>query len=225
MIVRLAVAVMAADGRITPNELAAADQLDRIGLGPLAGLAREEIERAVAEPIDLAATCAALSEVSSEGGRIILAVLAGIATADRVVSPGEQQVIRQIAAHLGLPREAADEALALSAGATARPPTTGQPEAPDDESPPPRLDVESPAGPALSPAVSRSVANAFALLGLRPGASGADVETAYRAAVERYDPKKVIDLGPEFAVLAVRKLAEATAAFEVALDAARRSAA
>jgi len=35
--------------------------------------------------------------------------------------------------------------------------------------------------------------------------------------VERYNPAKVIDLGPEFAILAVRKLAEATTALEAIL--------
>jgi hypothetical protein len=41
------------------------------------------------------------------------------------------------------------------------------------------------------------------------------VDAAYRAVIERYQPIKVIDLGPEFAVLAVRRLAAATAAFTV----------
>ena len=39
------------------------------------------------------------------------------------------------------------------------------------------------------------------------------MESAYRAVVERYQPAKVIDLGPEFAVLAVNRLAAATEAF------------
>jgi DnaJ-domain-containing protein 1 len=63
---------------------------------------------------------------------------------------------------------------------------------------------------------------AYALLGVRPGASRAELENAYRAALERYNPNKVIDLGTEFASLAVQKLAQATAAFEFALAAAER---
>lgn len=101
MIVRLAVAMTAADGRITPNELSAAQQLDRLGLGPLSALA-----------------------------------------------------------------------------------------------------------------------HAFALLGVRPGASRVELENAYRAALERYNPNKAIDLGTEFASLAVQKLAQATAASEFVLAAA-----
>ena len=225
MIVRLAVAVMAADGRITLSEIAAANELDKIGLGPLSTLASEEIDRAATEPIDIAATCAVLSEVSSQGGRIIVAILAGIAAADGVVSAREREVIRQIAAHLGLSPDAADEALALSATSIPQAPTIAPAPAlasePENGLPESARGLERP----TSPAVSQSVTQAYAILGLRPGATGKDVEIAYRAALERYDPKKGIDLGPEFAVLAVRKLTQATAAFEVALDASRRAAA
>ena len=65
-----------------------------------------------------------------------------------------------------------------------------------------------------------SLARAYTLLGVRPGASRVELENAYRAVLERYDPNKVIDLGTEFASLAVHKLAQATAAFEFALAAA-----
>jgi len=64
-----------------------------------------------------------------------------------------------------------------------------------------------------------ALAHAFAPLGVRPGASRVEFENAYRAALERYNPNKVIDLGTEFASLAVQKLAQATA-FEFALAAA-----
>jgi hypothetical protein len=45
MIARLAVAVMAADGRATPNEILALERLADRGLGPLRSLVGSEIER------------------------------------------------------------------------------------------------------------------------------------------------------------------------------------
>jgi len=50
LIARLAVAVIAADGRITTAELAALARVDDLDLGPLSDVAREEIERAIHGP-------------------------------------------------------------------------------------------------------------------------------------------------------------------------------
>ena len=44
-----------------------------------------------------------------------------------------------------------------------------------------------------------------------------EIVAAYRRAIQRYNPEKVIHLGPEYAVLAVRRLARATEAFESAM--------
>ena len=103
MIVRLAVAMMAADGRITPSELSTAEELDRLGLGPLSALAQEEIDRAVQQPIDLADTCRGLAKLSPEGGRIILSILADIAAADGAVTSREREMLSEIAGLLMLP--------------------------------------------------------------------------------------------------------------------------
>jgi uncharacterized tellurite resistance protein B-like protein len=112
MIVRLAVALMAADGRITQSELSTAEHLDRLGLGALSTLAKEEIDRAARQPIDLGDTCTGLAELSPEGGRIILSILAEIAAADGVVTSTEREMLREIAGLLTLPAGSADDALA-----------------------------------------------------------------------------------------------------------------
>jgi uncharacterized tellurite resistance protein B-like protein len=112
MIVRLAVALMAADGRITQSELSTAEHLDRLGVGPLSTLAKEEIDRAARQPIDLGDTCTGLAELSPEGGRIILSILAEIAAADGVVISTEREMLREIAGLLTLPAGSADDALA-----------------------------------------------------------------------------------------------------------------
>ena len=80
------------------------------------------------------------------------------------------------------------------------------------------------AGPAAAPtaaarASGEPLAAAYAVLGLEPGASAAAVDEAYRAVIERYQPIKVLDLGPEFAILAVRRLAAATAGYTMIVGA------
>ncbi len=56
----------------------------------------------------------------------------------------------------------------------------------------------------------------------RPTASRGDLSreaivAGYRRAIERYNPEKFVHLGPEYAVLAIRRLAAATDAFETAM--------
>ena len=70
-------------------------------------------------------------------------------------------------------------------------------------------------GHALAPGAQ----HALALLGLDASARRADLDEAYRRLVERYDPSKVIELGADFAALAVRKLGELTDAYEIVADA------
>jgi DnaJ-domain-containing protein 1 len=225
MLVRLAVAMMAADGRITSGELSAAGALDGLGLGPLSALMGEEIERAVKQPIDLDDTCAHLARLSPEAGLVVLSILAEIAAADGVVSAPERDTLRAVATRMKLPPGSADEALARQeVGLTDGPERShpaeaaGAPTAPSPGSSAPKPQPSrSQSGAA---AASESLARAYALLGVRPGASRVELEDAYRLALDRYNPTKVIDLGTEFASLAVRKLAQATAAFEFALSAA-----
>jgi uncharacterized tellurite resistance protein B-like protein len=219
LIVRLAVAVMAADGRIDPDELQAAERLDRLGLGLLSTLAREEIERAAREPIDLIATCAGLSSASPQAGSVILAALADIAGVDHLLKPGEIQVLSAIGRLLGLPESMVetilDAAAAACEGEPAREPWTRQEaEVPERSAAATRGPFVARPGPAPLARLGEPLALAYGRLGLGADVSRAEIEAAYRALVERYNPAKVIDLGPEFAILAVRKLAEATTAFE-----------
>ena len=117
LIARLAVAVMIADGRITPDERDALERLDRLGLGPLVALAQEEIERAVREPVDMQATCAGLGDVGPQGAARILAVLAEIAASDRSVLPREVATLNAIARLMGLTAPEMDEILRVTMSA------------------------------------------------------------------------------------------------------------
>jgi DnaJ-domain-containing protein 1 len=67
--------------------------------------------------------------------------------------------------------------------------------------------------------INPDIERAYRVLGIDAGASRARLEAAYLQLVERYNPAKVEDLGTEFTSLAVRKLAEVTAAFETVREA------
>jgi uncharacterized tellurite resistance protein B-like protein len=186
-IARLAAAVVAADHRITSPEL---EHLDRIGLGPLGGLVREEIERAAREPVDVAATCAALPPLGEDAATLVLTALAELVTSDRVVALRERDVFRTIAGHLGVRPAAAArilEAAISPNGAREVVPASGK-------------------RPALR------------ILGLEPGANRSRIETTYLQLIQRYDPLRMAEeLGPDLAALAVRRLATITDAYETAL--------
>jgi DnaJ-domain-containing protein 1 len=193
-IARLAVAVVIADGRVGADEIIALDELDLLGLGQLSLTAHEEMARAVVEPVDVAGTCARLAGLGPNTSAIIFTVLAHLAASDGSVSDGERRVLDAIAHGLGVPPADAGRILRAATAAGAAPPA--EPSMPSE----PR---------------ARS-AHACRLLGIEPDASADGLAAAYLAAVERYDPATVAALGPEFVVLAVRKLVELTDAFEEA---------
>jgi hypothetical protein len=59
---------------------------------------------------------------------------------------------------------------------------------------------------------------AFQLLGIAPSDSLEQADAAYAGLVRRYNPATVLELGTEFAVLAVKKRNAATAAYEAVRD-------
>jgi DnaJ-domain-containing protein 1 len=215
LIARLGVAIMSADGRIAPSELDALERLDELGLGPLSGLAREEIERAMGEPIDLRATCAGLAGIPPEATALVLAALAEIAASDRALSPREAEVFASVARGLGLNAAEASYALntAFDVRGGVKPPEAGAAPAPGGAGELP------PRGVKTSPAIDPRIASAERVLGVVPGASRDELEAAYLARVQRYNPGRMAELGPEFAALAVHRLADITAAYETAVGA------
>jgi hypothetical protein len=58
----------------------------------------------------------------------------------------------------------------------------------------------------------------FEILGLRPGASGDEIKSAYRDAIKQYHPDYVVNLGPELREVAERKTKELNAAYSEALS-------
>jgi DnaJ-domain-containing protein 1 len=202
LIARLAVGMAAIDGRVASNELMAMDDLDRVGLGHLSDVAQEELLAAIDQPIDLGETCEVLADLGPQTGFFILTLLAQIAVSDGMMSQREADMFHSVAARLGVARgEAARLLESAVAAAHARPTHTNGGPAVD----------ASEARQARCPSVP---GQAWTLLGVEPGASRERLEAAYLAAVERYDPAKVIPLGAEFVSLAIRKLAELTDAFE-----------
>jgi len=209
LISRLAVAVMAADGRIDAEEIAATQELDLLGLGRFSGLVREEMLLAAEQPIDVAATAQGLARLGTQTGTIVLAVLADIGTSDGLLSPRELEVLGTIAAGLGVAPPDADHIFS-AASATAGRGTSRVGWRPRGS--------EAQTTPA---AVAPDLAAAARVLGVEPGAPIERIDAAYLALVERYDPAKVLAVGAEFVALTVHKLADLTAAFERLRVAAR----
>jgi uncharacterized tellurite resistance protein B-like protein len=215
LIARLAVAIMAADGRITTAELGSLRRLDDLGLGPLGDIAREEIERAAREPIDVAATCTSLPALTHEAADLLLGALAELAACDRHLADREREVFHLVAGHLGLDAAAAARMLedALTAARAF------------EDVLPARAGGASEAAPCASAdGAQEAVAplrRALRVLGLEPGAARSRIDAAFLDRVQRYDPAKVGELGPEFAALAVRRLAVITDAYEVAIAGVR----
>jgi DnaJ-domain-containing protein 1 len=58
----------------------------------------------------------------------------------------------------------------------------------------------------------------FEVLGLRPGASGDEIKSAYRDAIKQYHPDYVVNLGAELREVAERKTKELNAAYSEALS-------
>lgn len=213
-IARLAAAVVAADGRVTPDEIAALGRLDHLGLGLLSGAIGEELGRAAKAPIDLRATCDALASSAPQAAPVVLAVLSDLAAADRTVSPGELEVLARVGALLGLSPAQAEEILAAAVeGRHARVART------DGNAPERRV----PAGSTFREAAAGGdLGRAFRVLGLEPGADAGSIEAAYLDLVARYDPAGAARLGPEFVALAVHKLARITNAYETLVAAVER---
>jgi DnaJ-domain-containing protein 1 len=217
LIVRLAVAVMLADGRITAPEYDAMAHLDRLGLGPLSGLVEQEVERASVRPIDLVDTCEGLADASPQAAAVILTLLAEVAASDGTVSGRELATFNTAAKQLGLSSIEADHILDLAMSAhKARFVRDETPARGAREIPPV---VSAGARPSARPL---DLQRAYRTLGITAACDRERVDAAYMALVERYNPAQLAAFGPEFAVLAVRKLAELTAAFEVVRRAAGR---
>lgn len=255
IIARLAVAVMAADGRITTTEMEVLSHLDSLGLGDLSDPVREQIQIAMQDPIDPVQVCSALTPLSREAAATIVAALAEIALADRILTRRESQVLFLIARALGLDDSEtehlvrgslvahgaemrADADGPVPSARTARPAETAPRPAATQAPAPPRAAAapqpqpaprtpERPAAPHVPqslhvrerPLDGLDLDRARDMLGVGPHATREDVDAAYLRLVSFYDPAKVMDLGPEFVVLSVRRLGQATTAYQIAVGA------
>lgn len=207
---RLAAGIIAADGRVSAAELVSADVLDQLGLGPIRQRLLAELERARTEGLDLEPAVAAMSHLSPRARAVIFEVLAELAAADGELSDQEALLLDRLATRWDLevptsrrtPSAATPEAQPRPRGQGVRVPIATEDRSGAAGEPEAEQALAAPAGDGLSPEVE----SALAVLGLPPDASPAAVDEAFRALVHRYDPAHVIDLGPEFALLAIRRL-------------------
>ena len=216
MIARLAVAVLVADGRITNDEIDALELLDGLGLGPVSYQAADEIHRAEHQPIDLAETCRPLAHASPQAIATVLATLAELAASDGEISQNELDVLEAVARHLNFDPEQLThivETAPLAPGAHLdRRPEPIHPLHLDT------LGAGTAPAHAAPPAARHGAENALRILGLAAGAGREQIDAAYLELVDRYNPGHVVALGPEFVVLATRKLNVITNAYEIAVS-------
>ncbi len=223
-IAQLAVAVMTADGRITPSEKEASRRLDALGLGPLSALVDEEILRAMREPIDVPAACAALAGVP-QAAPMIVAALADLAVCDRELAASEIEILALVATKLGLTTAQAAETIKSAVWNAGLRPTRAASTDGRDPGVTRVAEIQRDGSKQSGERSARlagpsdvELAQAYRVLGLEPGATTPRLDRAYLTLVDRYNPAKVVDLGADFVALAVRRLAEATAAFEAIRD-------
>ena len=107
---RLAVAVMTGDGVVDVPELEALAHLDYLGFGRISNLVREEMQRALREPIDLEETCARFHAALPHSGPAVLAALAAISASNLAVPMKELWALRTISRLLAVPDDVADQA-------------------------------------------------------------------------------------------------------------------
>lgn len=201
IIARLAVAVMAADGRITPTELDATRRLEDLGLGHLSDFVDDEIRIAMAIPVDVEQACVALGPLNRSAAVVLLAAMADVAASDEEVTENELAVLRKIARCLGLSSEDASVVLNQALGLP-KPPV--EREANAAARPTAQASIPRPAPPPPPPPPASRIAH-----------DALDAE--YLEQVRHYDLGNIALLGPEFVVLAVRKLARLTGQYEAAI--------
>jgi uncharacterized tellurite resistance protein B-like protein len=113
-IARLAVAILNADGMVTPAEVDSLRHLDELGAGSLSDLAREELALSgdtSGAKIDLAGACEPLLGTSAAGAAMLLEALADIAAADRRITLPTLAAIDEIARRLFVAPEIAAHVL------------------------------------------------------------------------------------------------------------------
>jgi DnaJ-domain-containing protein 1 len=219
---RLAVGVMLADGRVTAEEWATARTLDQLGLGPMRERIRAELEEAAAGSLDFAPAIATVAQFPSRARSVVFEVLSQLAAADGELSSGEVAFLERCAAQWQLAAEAGTERSTLEEAA----PQLGRrvPIRAVEETPA-REEAQSPeeggVGVRQQGAEERALEQALAVLGLPPNASAAAVEQAFRTLVQRYDPAAMLDLGPEFVLLAIRRLQQIADAYVIWKSTAR----
>lgn len=227
LIARLAAAVMIADGHISESELCVVDHLRELGLGPLSTFIDAEVQRATRTPIDVAGTATALAAVAPQAGDVVVSALAQIAASDRELSRGELEVLSVVAEVLGLNdieaahaiRSAAARYGAAIADQTPAPATVSPQIKPVPGPEAPRVPEPLVVTPPMPNGARAELDRALPVLGLAAGASADEMDAAYATFVRRYNPAGVIELGPEFAVLAVQRLNAITNAYVAARQA------
>ncbi len=138
---------------------------------------RQLMKEAVSADLNLLGICSEYERISTYEERLLmLRALYLVAAADGVIHQAEQSVIQRVVSHMGI-GEADHRSIRSEFTRRQRPRAAG----------------------------TTSMAEAYAALGLSPGAGDEEVKTAYRAMARKYHPDKVNHLGEEFVKMATEK--------------------
>lgn len=197
-------ALAKADGRISETEIAAAEQM-MARLRLTAEHRREAIalfKRGASPEFELEQQLQAFRQSARRAPLLpplLLEFLFGVALADGELHPAEQDILRRVAAQLGIGARQFDQLLAMLRAQQGFRQRAGE---------------DSSAGPGR-------LAEAYAALGLTESASDAEVKRAYRKLMSRHHPDKLIAQGvPEDMVqLATEKSQEIQTAYGLVREA------
>lgn len=138
---------------------------------------RQLMKEAVSADLNLLGICSEYERISTYEERLLmLRALYLVATADGLLHDAERSVIERVVSHMGI----------------------GEPD---------HRSIRSEFDRRQRPRAPRSgnTVEAYAALGISPGASEEEVKTAYRAMARKYHPDRVNHLGEEFVKMATEK--------------------
>jgi len=189
-LVYLLVGTARADGTMTERERETVRRFFRrqLGYGEAQMFVIDRIIRAAAErDLDLAATCADISQRTEYEERLFLVRLCyEVALSDRQLNPAEASFVRRSAQDLGITEY--DFMMV-------------------------RRTVIEPGYESEGQRV-RASRDPYAVLGVQPGCTIEEAQRAYRELASRYHPDKVSHLGREFIDLATAKFTEIQVAYD-----------